>query len=76
MKNLSLKLEDGIYLETERITDQMGIARNRYINEAVNWYNLFHRRRMLKSQLLKESGLTAADSLAVLKEMEKMIDGN
>jgi hypothetical protein len=76
MKNLSLKLEDNIYQETERITAKLRVARNRYINEAVDLLNRYHSRRLLKAQLSKESSLTAVDSMDVLKEMEKLLDNN
>lgn len=76
MKNLSLKLDDKIFADAEEITSKLHLARNRYINEAVNIYNLFNKRRLLKKQLLKESTLTMKDSLEVLKEFEKLIDEN
>jgi len=74
MKNLSLKLDDNIFEDTERITSKLKLARNRYINEAVNIYNLFNKRRLLKKQLLKESRATYKDSLEVLAEFERLID--
>ena len=75
MKNLSLKMDDDIYLETERITSRIKKARNRYINEAVDLYNQFNRRKLLKKQLAKESALTAPDAMEALQEFEKIIDG-
>jgi hypothetical protein len=76
MKTLSLKLDDKIFDEAEEITSQLKLARNRYINEAVSIYNLFNKRRLLKKQLLKESKLTAKDSMDVLHEFEMLIDAN
>lgn len=76
MKNLSLKLDDKIFEDTEEITSKLHLARNRYINEAVRIYNLFNKRRLLKKQLVKESTLTMKDSLEVLKEFENFIDEN
>ena len=76
MKNLSLKLEDNIYQETERITAKLSVARNRYINEAVDLFNRYHSRRLLKAQLSRESSLAAADSIEVLKEIEKLLDND
>jgi len=75
MKNLSLKMDDDIYLETERITSRIKKTRNRYINEAVDLYNQFNKRKLLKKQLSKESSLTAPDSMEALLEFEKLIDG-
>jgi predicted transcriptional regulator len=74
MKTLSLKLDDDTFNEAEEITTALKLARNRYINEAVNLYNKFNRRKLLKSRLAKESRLTMADSLEVLHEFEKLAD--
>lgn len=74
MKTLSLKLDDDIFNEAEELTSKMKLARNRYINEAVNIYNQYNKRRLLKKQLLKESKMTMEDSMEVLLEFEKLID--
>ena len=76
MKTLSLKLDDNIFDEAEEMTSKLKLARNRYINEAVNIYNLFNKRRLLKKQLAKESKLTSKTSMDVLHEFEKFIDEN
>ncbi|MGV3540470.1 MAG: hypothetical protein ACO1OQ_11705 [Rufibacter sp.] len=72
MKNLSLKLEDNIFQETENILDKLHTNRNRYINEALEFYNKLQKRRLLAKQLAKESKLVADDSLSVLKEFEAL----
>lgn len=74
MKTLSLKLDEEIFEEVEKITSKLKLARNRYINEAVNIYNLFNKRRLLKKQLEKESKLVSKDSMDILHEFEKLID--
>ena len=74
MKTLSLKLDDDIFEEAEKITSKMHIARNRYINEAVSVYNQYQKRKLLKKQLMKESEITKVDSLEVLREFEKLMD--
>ena len=74
MKNLSLKLEDHIFLETEKIVTKVKKNRNRYINEAIDFYNRLHKRRLLSKQLTKESKLVSEDSLKVLAEFEKLND--
>ncbi|MHA8092349.1 hypothetical protein V7S78_07490 [Aquirufa regiilacus] len=76
MKTLSLKLDDHIFDDTEEITAQLQLARNRYINEAVNMYNLVQKRRLLKKALAIESLLTASDSMEVLRELDLLIDGD
>ena len=74
MKTLSLKLDDNIFDKTEKITSKLKQTRNRYINEAVNIYNLFNERRLLKKQLEKESKATQNDTLEILSEFERLID--
>ncbi|WP_113922343.1 hypothetical protein [Cognataquiflexum aquatile] len=74
MKNLSLKLEDDIFQETELIISKGNKNRNRYINDAIEFYNRLHKRRLLSEQLSKESKIVAQDSLEVLAEFEKLFD--
>lgn len=76
MKTLSLKLDDKIFDEAEEMTSKLKLARNRYINEAVNIYNLFNKRKLLKKQLAKESKLTCKDSMDILHEFEQLMDEN
>lgn len=74
MKNLSLKLEDDIFKETERIVSKVNKNRNRYINEAIEFYNRLHKRRLLSKQLSKESKIVSRDSMEILAEFEKLND--
>src|SRR5258708_6744550 len=74
MKNLSLKLEDSIFQETEKIVAKVKKNRNRYINEAIEFYNRLHKRRLLSKQLSKESKIVSKDSLEILAEFEKLND--
>lgn len=76
MKTLSLKLDDDIFNETEEITAKLRLARNRYINEAVNMYNLVQKRRLLKKSLAKESAVAALESMEILREFDQLFDGN
>jgi DNA-binding protein len=72
MKSLSLKMDDDIFSETEKITEKIQKNRNRYINEAVAFYNLLQKRRILSKQLQKESVNVQAESMKVLAEFEKL----
>ena len=72
MKNLSLKMDEEVFLETERILKKVRKNRNRYINEAVQFYNLVQQRKILASQLKKESKLVSAESMKILAEFEGM----
>ena len=68
MKNLSLKMDDIIFNETEKITSKIRKNRNRYINEAVEFYNLLQKRKLISGQLQKESKLVQNESMKVLAE--------
>lgn len=70
-KNLSLKLQDEIFAETEKVLRKVKRPRNAYINEAIHFYNKLITRRLLKNKLIRESDIVAADSMAVLEEFEK-----
>ena len=74
MHAMSLKIEDAILSDAERIVKRRKISRNAYINEAVKAYNALERRRELREKLTGESKLVAADSLAVLKELEQIVE--
>ncbi len=70
MKTVSLKIDDSIFGETEKILTRINKPRNRYINEAIDFYNKFHRKKILEEKLKRESGIVKADSMAVLKDFE------
>lgn len=70
MKALSLKLEEEIFEETEGIVKDLGVPRNRYINQALEMFNKYMRRKKLSAQLKKESALVGDSSLEVLAEFE------
>ena len=72
MKSLSLKLEDNIFLETEKMLKNIKKSRNAYINEAVEFYNKHQRRLWLEKQFAYEAALIAESSMEVLREMENL----
>lgn len=72
MKNLSLKMDDTIFEETEKIVAKVGKNRNRYINDAVGFYNLLQKRKMLQKQLKNESRLVRDESMKILEEFESL----
>ena len=59
-----------IFEETEKILFTNKMPRNRYINEAVVYYNNIQKRLLLEKALQKESQAVAASSMEVLKEFE------
>ena len=72
MKTVSLKIDDSIFGETEKILSKIKKPRNRYINEAIDYYNRIQKRAILEKKLKKESDLVKADSMEVLKEFEEI----
>jgi hypothetical protein len=70
MKIVSLKIDDSIFGETEKILSKIKKPRNRYINEALEYYNRFQTRLILETRLKKESEMVRKDSMDVLKDFE------
>lgn len=57
MKTVSLKIDDSIFDETEKILSRIKKLHNRYINEAIEFYNKIQRKQILEEKQKKESGL-------------------
>jgi hypothetical protein len=74
MKNISLKMDDSIFGETEKILSRIKKPRNRYINEAISYYNRLQKRLLLEKKLRMESELVKKDSMKILKEFEEVDD--
>ncbi|MHC1775080.1 MAG: hypothetical protein AB9834_06645 [Lentimicrobium sp.] len=72
MKTVSLKIDDSIFTETEKILVRIKKSRNRYINDALDYYNRHQRRMILEKRLKAESGLVTNESLSVLNEFEQI----
>lgn len=74
MKQVSLKIDDSIFGETEKILSVINMPRNRYINEAIAYYNKVQKRQLLEKRLNEESALVREDSMEVLKDFENISD--
>lgn len=72
MKTISLKIDEAIFGETEKILSKVKKPRNRYINEAIDFYNRFQKRLILEEKLKKESKLVKENSMSVLNEFENI----
>jgi len=72
MKTVLLKLDDSTFIETENILSRIQKPRNRYINEAVEFYNKYQKRQILEKRLRSESALVMEESMNVLKEFEEV----
>jgi uncharacterized protein YpiB (UPF0302 family) len=74
VKNLSLKLDDKTFEETEKILEDLQINRNRYINKAISFYNHLQKRKQLAARLANESHLVRSESMKALAEFENLDD--
>ena len=74
MKAISLKIDEWVFNETEKILLANKKPRNRYINEALCYYNNLQKKIFLEKMLQKESKAVAASSAEVLKEFECIDD--
>ena len=70
MKTVSLKIDDSIFGETEKILSSIKKPRNQYINDAIEYYNRIQSRLILEKKLKKESDIVKKDSMLVLKEFD------
>ncbi len=70
MKTVSLKIDDSIFGETENILSRIKMPRNRYINEALVYYNKLQCRLILEKRLKSDSDLVKNDSINILKDFE------
>ena len=69
MKTISLKLDENIFCDTEKLLDSIKLSRNWYINA----YNNIQRKLQLERILAVESKACEQSSKEVLNEFE-MID--
>ncbi|OFX54516.1 MAG: hypothetical protein A2046_02785 [Bacteroidetes bacterium GWA2_30_7] len=74
MKTLSLKLDELIFNETEQVLTSLKKSRNRYINEAIQYYNRLQRKRILAKRIEIESKLVQEESLKILAEFDNLDD--
>ena len=72
MKIVSLKIDDSIFGETEKILSTISIPRNRYINQAIEFYNKVQKRQILEKKLKVESLLVEKDSMHILRDFENI----
>jgi len=74
MKNISLRVDDEIFEDTEKMISQLKKARNRYINEALEFYNQYQKRTLLAKKLKNESKVVRGNSMEMVKELEDLED--
>ncbi len=70
MKSLLIKLDDSVFHDTEQVIHHLKKSLDRYINEALNFYNKVQKRKLLALRLEKESKLVKDESIKVLHGFE------
>lgn len=65
-------MDDEVFQETESMLLKVKKTRNRYINEAVQFYNMVQKRKILSKQLKKESKLVRNESMKILAAFENL----
>jgi hypothetical protein len=76
MKTLSLKLDNSVYEETELLLDKIQKTRNRYINEALQYYNQIQKKKLIEQLLIVDSKIVSNESMKVLHEFENIVDND
>ncbi len=76
MKTLSLKLDNSVFEETEQLLDKIQKTRNRYINEALQYYNQIQKKKLIEQLLIMDSKLVSDESMKVLHEFENLEDND
>jgi|GEM_PF-4431695 predicted transcriptional regulator len=69
-KSLSLSIEDEVLREVDKAAHELHLPRETFLQQAIRSYVQQMGHRKLRSQLRRESALTAAESMRVLKEFE------
>lgn len=73
MKRLAVSLENAIFEETDGILREKGIPRNRNINEALDFYNRYHKEKKLANAFAKASAMVRDSSMEVNAEFDLLI---
>jgi hypothetical protein len=74
LQNSSLKLDETLYQETEELIGKLKKSTNRYINEALYYYNRIQKKKILEKLLEEESKMVSDESMKILSEFENLAD--
>lgn len=74
MTAISLRLNENTFNDTENVLSKLKTPRNKYINEAIDFYNKIQKQKLLEKQIEMESKLVQEDSMLVLAEFEALED--
>ena len=73
-KLISLKLDEKLLQEVQRLADAAGTSRNQYINAALKAHNEAQKREQFIQKLKKDVELIRESSMEVLIEFEALED--
>lgn len=73
-KLISVKLDEKILAETDKMVEKLGISRNKFVNEAIAEYTRIKKRAELEAQIRKEIESIRESSMEVLEEFEALDD--
>jgi hypothetical protein len=71
VKKIHLKLENDVFEDLEIIARTKKLKRDRYINDALKYYNKLEKRKILADRLAVEAELVKEDSMRVLRDFER-----
>jgi metal-responsive CopG/Arc/MetJ family transcriptional regulator len=70
MKRIPLNLDDDIFEEIEYILAKKKIARDSYINEALDFYITYQKRKILAEKIAYEAKLVKNESINMLRDFD------
>ncbi len=73
-KLISIKMDEKLLQDTEMLVSELGISRNKFINEAVAAYTKTKKRAALEEQFRNASFLVRESSMEILAEFEALED--
>lgn len=73
-KALSLKMDDRIFEDAEKMIRKIHMPRNAYINKAVDFYTRFQQRLLLRKKLKKDVSLLKEDTKNFIESFELLED--
>ena len=69
-----LKVEQDTANKTEKLFLKIVKLHNRYIDDALSFYNKTQKRKLMAKKLQAESRLVQKESMSVLSEFESLLD--
>jgi predicted transcriptional regulator len=73
-KALSVKMDEGVFRDADRLAKRAHISRNAYINKAVKLMNRLQERQKRSEQYRVDALEARASSKEVMKEFERFLD--